>query len=128
MRVALRRLRSALGLFRDLMPADQYEFLGGEVKWLAGELGNARNWDVFLADLLAPVEEALDRDKPTEALHRAALASRAKGYEQARAAILSPRYTVLLLRLGGWLEFALLEAAAAVGRGGAAVRAGDGVG
>jgi inorganic triphosphatase YgiF len=104
MRVALRRLRSALGLFRDLMPADQYEFLGGEVKWLAGELGNARNWDVFLADLLAPVEEALDRDKPTEALHSAALASRAKGYEQARAAILSPRYTVLLLRLGGWLE------------------------
>ena len=79
MRVALRRLRSALGLFRDLMPADQYEFLGGEVKWLAGELGNARNWDVFLADLLAPVEEALERDKPTEALHRAALASRAKG-------------------------------------------------
>ena len=79
MRVALRRLRSALGLFRDLMPADQYEFLASEVKWLAGELGNARNWDVFLADLLAPVEEALERDKPTEALHRAALASRAKG-------------------------------------------------
>ena len=94
MRVALRRLRSALGLFRDLMPADQYDFLAGEVKWLAGELGNARNWDVFLADLLAPVEEALERDKPTEALHRAALANRTKGYEQARTAILSPRYTV----------------------------------
>jgi len=104
MRVALRRLRSALGLFRDLMPTDQYEWLAGEVKWLAGELGNARNWDVFLADLLAPVEQALERDKPTEALHRAALASRTRAYEQARTAILSPRYTVLLLRLGGWLE------------------------
>jgi len=104
MRVALRRLRSALGLFRDLMPPDQYQFLAGEVKWLAGELGNARNWDVFLADLLAPVEAALESDKPIGALHRAALAARAKAYEQARAAIQSPRYTVLLLRFGGWLE------------------------
>ncbi|GEO36128.1 inorganic triphosphatase [Skermanella aerolata] len=104
MRVALRRLRSALGLFRDLMPADQYDFLSGEVKWLAGELGHARNWDVFLADLLAPVEEALGGDEPTKALHCTALASRTRAYEQAHAAILSPRYTVLLLRLGGWLE------------------------
>jgi inorganic triphosphatase YgiF len=104
MRVALRRLRSALNLFRDLMPADQYEFLAGEVKWLAGELGNARNLDVFLEELLAPVEEALVSDKPTEALHRAAVASRTRAYEQAQAAILSTRYTVLLLRLGGWLE------------------------
>jgi triphosphatase len=104
MRVALRRLRSALGLFRDLMPRDQYDLLAGEVKWLAGELGSARNWDVFLADLLAPVEQALEHDRPVEALHRAASESRVKAYEQARAAILSPRYTVLLLRLGGWLE------------------------
>ena len=116
MRVALRRLRSALGLFRDLVPADQYDWLAGEVKWLAGELGNARDWDVFLTDLLAPVEEAFSNEArgqdgsldgragPVDALHEAGSAARTAAYERARAAILSPRYTALLLKLGGWLE------------------------
>ncbi|UEM20041.1 CHAD domain-containing protein [Skermanella mucosa] len=108
MRVALRRLRSALGLFRKLVPPGQYDWLAGEVKWLAGELGNARDWDVFLADLLAPVEGALDeeaaRGGPLTALREAALASRERAYGRAREAILSPRYTTLLLKLGSWLE------------------------
>jgi len=109
MRVALRRLRSALSLFRDLVPADQYDWLAGEVKWLAGELGNARDWDVFLTDLLAPVETAFSDEAsgpagPVGALHEAGNAARTAAYERARAAILSPRYTALLLKLGGWLE------------------------
>ncbi|EWY38466.1 hypothetical protein N825_13340 [Skermanella stibiiresistens SB22] len=108
MRVALRRLRSALALFRKLVPPAQYDWLAGEVKWLASELGNARDLDVFLADLLAPVEGALDRDReaggPLTALREAALASRERAYGRARDAILSDRYTTLLLKLGAWLE------------------------
>jgi triphosphatase len=104
MRVGLRRLRSALGLFRRFVPADQYDELVTEVKWLAGALGPARDWDVFLADLLSPVGEELGDDAHLADLRRAAEASRMRGYEHARAAIQSPRYTKLLLRFGAWLE------------------------
>lgn len=46
-RVAIRRLRSAIWLFRPMLePADVARFQG-ELKWLAGMLGEARNLDVL---------------------------------------------------------------------------------
>lgn len=112
MRVALRRLRSALSLFRPFIPADQYAWMVGEVKWLGGHLGPARDWDVFRAELLAPVAEAFHRanghGKPLvediDALSAAAAAKHERAYESAREAILSERYTSFLLRAGLWLE------------------------
>ncbi len=47
MRVAARRLRSALTLYRAFIPDEQYRYLNGELKWLIRELGGARDWDVF---------------------------------------------------------------------------------
>lgn len=110
MRVATRRLRSALLLFRAFLPDDSRDWLSGEVKWLGNELGAARDWDVFLADLLAPVEAALGQGHGTEIaedlarLRTAAEAQRSQAYDRARAAIRSPRYTTLQLRLGAWIE------------------------
>ncbi len=104
MRVALRRLRSAFSLFKGLIPADQAATLGPEVKWLADSFGPARDWDVFLESLLAPVEEAFPADPGLSALRQAALRCRHEGYEEAKAAIQSPRYTTLLLKLGAWVD------------------------
>lgn len=112
MRVALRRLRSALALFRPFVPADQYGWAVGEVKWLAGNLGPARDWDVFITELLEPVRDAFHRadghGKPVQddldALAAAAGAKRDRAYDSGRAAILSERYTTFLLRLGSWVE------------------------
>jgi inorganic triphosphatase YgiF len=104
MRVGLRRLRSALVLFRRLLPADQHGWFAGEVRWLASELGPAREWDVFLDHLMVPVEAAMPGDPALAALRRAAGAARARGYERARDAIRSRRAAVLALRLGAWLE------------------------
>jgi CHAD domain-containing protein len=47
MRVALRRLRSALATFEPLVQADVARSLSGELKWLAGELGAARDAEVM---------------------------------------------------------------------------------
>src|SRR3546814_8404053 len=58
MRVGLRRFRSALTVFGDLLPAAQLAWLQEEAKWALNALGSARDWDVFLADLLAPLEAA----------------------------------------------------------------------
>jgi CHAD domain-containing protein len=47
MRVATRRLRSALATFKPLFDADRVRAMRGELKWLAGELGAARDAEVM---------------------------------------------------------------------------------
>src|SRR3546814_12223767 len=64
--VGLRRFRSALTVFGDLLPAAQLAWLQEEAKWALNALGSARDWDVFLADLLAPLEAARPGDRSEE--------------------------------------------------------------
>ncbi len=104
MRVGLRRFRSALSVFRGLMPEDHYTWLNGEARWALASLGPARDWDVFLADLLSPLERERPDDKDLAVLRKAAEQRRDEAYEQVRKALGDPRYTRFLLRLGGWLE------------------------
>ena len=107
-RVALRRLRSALGLFRDLIPLADRAWLAAETKALADTLGPARDWDVFLAELLAPVKAAFaahpELYSDLAALEAAALAERHRAYERVRALFASPGHTRFQLRFGEWLE------------------------
>ena len=51
MRVAMRRLRSALGLFGRAFPHAEFEALRAESKRIAAVLGEARDWDVFVERL-----------------------------------------------------------------------------
>ncbi|MGH8010236.1 MAG: CYTH domain-containing protein, partial [Candidatus Binatia bacterium] len=46
-RVAVRRLRSAFSVFADIVAKEKTTPLREELRWLAGELDSARNWDVF---------------------------------------------------------------------------------
>src|SRR5512134_61521 len=55
MRVALRRLRSALGMFRAVLSREALEPPAQELKWLAAGLGPARDWDVFMGETLPRV-------------------------------------------------------------------------
>ncbi|NNG05200.1 MAG: CYTH and CHAD domain-containing protein [Inquilinus sp.] len=104
MRVGLRRLRSALSLLAKAIPAEQLSWLQGETRWIAGSLGPARDWDVFLASLLPPVAAARPDDSSLPALRSAAEAMRASAYDHVNAAIATPRYTRFVLSLGAWLE------------------------
>lgn len=104
MRVGLRRLRSALSVFGPLLPADALEWLEREAGSALGALGRARDLDVFLDELLDPVIGEFPDEECLAALRRAAERKRAEGYEQARSAIGSPRYTEFVLRFGGWME------------------------
>jgi CHAD domain-containing protein len=104
MRVALRRMRSALSDFREIIPAIQVAWLKRETKWLMTSLGAARDWDVFLSELLAPVKAARPGDAGLAELRAAAEAEREKGYARARSAIRSTRYSALLARMRRWLS------------------------
>src|SRR5262249_13145508 len=48
MRVATRRLRSALSAVRSMLPSEDYNRISGELKWLAAHFGSARSCDVFI--------------------------------------------------------------------------------
>jgi len=50
-RVATRRMRSALRLFREAIPQSTVTYLGEELKWLGGKFGTVRDLDVFLLNL-----------------------------------------------------------------------------
>ena len=104
MRVALRRMRSAISVLKDALPPEHSEWLNTEAKWLIGNLGPARDWDVFIAELLQPLIDARPDDGDLLALKEAAEDEQRLGYERARGALLSARYTRFVLDLGGWLE------------------------
>jgi hypothetical protein len=63
MRVALRRLRAAISLFSDVFADTQTDTVKSELKWIAGELGPARELDVFSKRVVKPVQA----DKPNGA-------------------------------------------------------------
>ena len=104
MRVGLRRFRSAISVFSELLPEEQCVWLNGEARWALGELGPARDLDVFLAELLAPLETDRPQDQDLAALHKAAEGHVSAAYDRVRQMITEPRYTRFLLQLGGWLE------------------------
>ena len=102
-RVALRRLRSALAVFKAVLPPDDSAWLEGEASRLTGLLGPARDWDVFITETLAVVRAARPDDDTLRHLAAAAEAARSRAYEQAEA-LRAPGYTLFLLRFGRWIE------------------------
>lgn len=53
-RVAFRRMRSVLRLFRTAIPREASQSWSEEMRWLSGQLGNARDLDVLINETLAP--------------------------------------------------------------------------
>jgi triphosphatase len=104
MRVALRRLRSALAAVRSTLPPDHYRQALDELKWLASSLEAARNWDAFTTGLLAPVRDALPEDADLKRLVEAAKRRRRAAYDRAKEAIGSRRYAASILNLARWFE------------------------
>ena len=108
MRVALRRLRSALTLFKDLAGHDGAAASGG-LKGLARCLGPARDWDVFLGGRLAELAAAFAGDSRIAALRDDAMAEREAAYAALRSALDAPGFRLLCLSLAA-LARAPLEA------------------
>lgn len=104
MRVAIRRLRSALTFFKGFIPPETDAKFKKNAREIAGSLGPARDWDVFMEETLPPVAEAFPGDESLIILAEAAGRARASGYSEARAMIDSPFYTSFVLELAEWIE------------------------
>jgi CHAD domain-containing protein len=126
MRVALRRLRAILRLFRDCTGAPSLLRLEAELKLLAGRLGPARDWDVFLAGTGAEVAAAVGEEPRLSALLREAQAAREAAYAALRAVLEEPEFRLLALDLAeaaarpeSWRDAAPAAATALAGFGAA---------
>jgi inorganic triphosphatase YgiF len=104
LRVALRRLRSALSLFRPALPEADRVRLNDELRWLLGELGPARDRDVLADELLPAIEEIEGLAPEREALVGLLAEGRPALYARVRDALESRRAADLWLDLAVWLE------------------------
>jgi len=102
MRLSLRGLRAALFAYKKLMPVASDKSLLIEIKWLNEELGLARDWARF-NDSMEHLDLQLGEPQGLSDLGGTVAAIQAH-YEQRVSDVLNaPRYTRLLLHLGGWL-------------------------
>lgn len=85
-RVALRRLRTVLGLFGPVLEQRARRSLRNELRGLLRKLGPARDWDVFVAFTLAPALAAAPGNKGLEALMRRSGRFRRRAGDRARRA------------------------------------------
>ena len=89
-RVAMRRLRSAFALFRPAIEDLEFQHLRHELRWFTAQLGDARDFDVYL-------ERDLD-DRERERITR----KRNKAYDEVADAMNSFKFRRLLIDIVGW--------------------------
>ena len=107
LRVGLRRLRAAIGVFKPLLAEPERQRIETELNWLAGETDAARDQDVFIRDDFHPTVQ--DAPSPDLApLGRRLLTARGQAYDRARGALPSPRYGLLRRETTAWIETAAL--------------------
>jgi CHAD domain-containing protein len=102
MRVASRRLRSALRSFAPLLDAEWAEALGAELHWLAGVLGSARDSEVLRDRMLVAAAELPPPARPDAVAAKLADICGKRhqvAMEELAVALRSERYLALLERL-----------------------------
>jgi inorganic triphosphatase YgiF len=112
MRVALRRLRSALTLFNGPFRASLGP-LEEDVRWLADVMGEARDLDVFQDEVFRPAAEAHGEDERLRELMTVIRTRRRIAWSHVFEALESERFRRLVLELAAvtfskpWLDAAL---------------------
>lgn len=96
MRVACRRLRSALRAFRPAADGAALRRFDAEIRDLAAVLGPARDWDVWLGGLGAELVDTLPDDKRIGRLLRAAQAKRQAAYAALRATLAGAPFRAMI--------------------------------
>jgi triphosphatase len=104
MRVGLRRLRAALSLFADLLPDPQTAAIKSGLQWLQGELGPAREFEVLMKRVVAPVKKRRARWDGVPSLSHELAEKREAALSRAQDAVKSARFHALTLDIAAWLE------------------------
>jgi inorganic triphosphatase YgiF len=104
MRVALRRLRSAVRVFRPLVASPRLAEVKSDLRWLLERLGPARDAEVFLSDIIDPVVQDYPDDPGLTALRDYWRSDRDARLDAAVSAVRDRRFAALVLDLTAWVE------------------------
>jgi triphosphatase len=99
MRVATRRLRSALSVFRTVAACPELAALAEPLKLCAAKLGAARDWDVFIEGIGGRLAAAFPDDRRCAAMLRGADRRRRAAYADLRTFISGPEFRTLSVAL-----------------------------
>ena len=103
MRVGLRRLRAAMSLFAALLGDRQTAAIKNELKWLAGELGPARELDVLVSRVVTPAKRQHRRWRGMPWLSLEIAERRDAALARAQVAVQSARFRSITLDVAAWL-------------------------
>lgn len=99
LRVATRRLRSALRLFAGVLGSRRCDSLRAELKWVGGLLGAVRDLDVFVLNLQGVAQRLGESGAIARLLVEELRARRGPARETLVAALVSPRFHSMIRRL-----------------------------
>jgi triphosphatase len=104
-RVAVRRLRTALSVFKDFVADDELERLKDRLRSISRQLGEARDLDVLLAKLAeAPQDDHTGAEPEQRELIEHAQADREHAYDRVIGELQGRRFQTLLFDLLAWSE------------------------
>ncbi|MXQ10263.1 CYTH and CHAD domain-containing protein [Microvirga makkahensis] len=104
MRVALRRLRAAITLFKDVVEDDRRDQIKAELKWMANLLGEARDLDVYIAKVLEPARAQNEHNERYRQLLADYEEQRQQAYQAVQDTIASPRFINGILETAAWIQ------------------------
>ncbi|HEV8644043.1 MAG TPA: CHAD domain-containing protein [Burkholderiales bacterium] len=103
-RVGLRRLRSVFRMFGAAVPREPFAAQLEQLRALGKTLGAARDWDVFVAEMLMHSAREVTDHPGIADLRKRAQAARRRADQSARTAVAAPDYTGMLLHLAATLN------------------------
>jgi inorganic triphosphatase YgiF len=104
MRVGVRRLRTAISLFADLLRDAQTAATKDELNWLLGELAPARELEVLMQRVVTPAKKRRGRWDGIRAFSQELVGRHGDALTRARDAVASERFRILTLEVAAWLE------------------------
>ena len=103
-RIAVRRIRSALRLFSPHLESHGTRLFEGELRRGGRTIGEARDWDVFCDEILPRVCETPKARKFAEMMRAPAEARRGAAHERCVRQLQDPSFRALVLGLAAWIE------------------------
>jgi len=98
-RVSLRRMRSALGVFRPAIPPEATRPLAKDMRWAAKKLDHARDLDVYIEENLGS-----DKQKRKAGMRKLALKEREVAYQRVKGLLQGKRFSKFTLEFSQWLD------------------------
>lgn len=110
LRVSFRRIRSSFSAFRAVVPKAASAYWSEQTRWLASELGMARDLDVFIDEGLLPIRGLLPLPGE-DSMMAVAERHRARAYDRVNAMLDSDRYAEFRRDFPVWVDDAGWEQA-----------------